>query len=79
MQLDISIPGLDDLLSKAKKTQGDIQKAVKATMKDCKARAPAQVTKAVTAVYAIKVRQPKAVRKRSGKSRSRALALKTYS
>ena len=54
MQLDISIPGLGDLLSKAKKTQGDIQKAVKATMKDCKARAPAQVTKAVTAVYAIK-------------------------
>ena len=35
MQLDISIPGLGDLLSKAKKTQGDIQKAVKATMKDC--------------------------------------------
>lgn len=54
MQLDISIPGLGDLLSKAKKTQGDIEKAVKATMKDCKARAPAQVTKAVTAVYAIK-------------------------
>lgn len=54
MQLDITIPGLDDVLSKAKATQNDIQKAVKATMKDCKTRAPAQVTKAVTAVYAIK-------------------------
>lgn len=54
MELNISIPGLDGVLSKAKKTQSDIQKAVNQTMKDCKARAPAQVTKAVTAVYAIK-------------------------
>lgn len=54
MELNISIPGLDGVLSKAKKTQSDIQKAVSQTVKDCKARAPAQVTKAVTAVYAIK-------------------------
>lgn len=54
MELNITIPGLDAVLSKAKKTQSDIQKALKATMKDCKSRAPAQVTKAVTAVYAIK-------------------------
>lgn len=61
--LDITIPGLDAVLSKAKKTQSDIQKAVNQTMKDCKARAPAQVTKAVTAVYAIKSSEVTAVGK----------------
>lgn len=54
MQLNITIPGLDAVLSKAKGTKNDIDKAVSQTMKDCKARAPAQVTKAVTAVYGIK-------------------------
>ena len=46
----------DKAVDELKQTEKDIQKALDRTVADCKNRAPAQVTKAVTAVYGIKAK-----------------------
>jgi len=44
----------ESIMEQLKGQQQKMQKAIDLTIKDCKARAPAQITKAVTAVYGIK-------------------------
>ena len=52
--LKTSAKNFQDVAAKLKGTQEDITKAIKSTISDCKTRAPAQITKAVTSVYGIK-------------------------
>lgn len=54
ISVEMNIPKLNDVIDQLNKQNGEIQKALDRTTKDCKNRAPAQITKAVTAVYAIK-------------------------
>lgn len=54
MQLDVTFPNLKKIREEIKKTEKETQGAVQKAIKDAANRAPAQVTKAVTAVYGIK-------------------------
>lgn len=54
MQLDVTFPNLKKIREELKKTEQEAQNAVQKAIKDTANRAPAQVTKAVTAVYGIK-------------------------
>lgn len=54
MQTEVKMPNFSKMIGSLKGMDIDIQKAVKKTVSDCKTRAPAQVTKAVTAAYGIK-------------------------
>lgn len=52
--MDVKVPNFSKIVGDLKGLNKDIDKAVSRTIADCKTRAPAQVTKAVTAVYGIK-------------------------
>lgn len=54
MQTSLSMPNLGKMVGSLKALNKDVDKAISRTISDCKQRAPAQVTKAVTAVYGIK-------------------------
>lgn len=54
MQPDVKVPNFAKLVGNLKALNKDVDKAISRTISDCKTRAPAQVTKAVTAVYGIK-------------------------
>lgn len=54
MQPDVKVPNFAKLVGSLKALNKDVDKAISRTISDCKTRAPAQVTKAVTAVYGIK-------------------------
>lgn len=54
ISVEMNIPKLNDVIGQLNKQNGEIQKALDRTANDCKNRAPAQITKAVTTVYAIK-------------------------
>ena len=54
MQTDVKVPNFPKLLGDLKGLNKDVDKAISRTIADCKTRAPAQVTKAVTTVYGIK-------------------------
>lgn len=54
MHTDISVPNFAKLVAKLDGMNADVKKAVQSAVKDCITRGPAQVTKAVTAVYGIK-------------------------
>ena len=54
MQTDIKVQNFAKMVDNLKGLNKDIDKAISRTISDCKTRAPAQVTKAVTAVYGIK-------------------------
>lgn len=52
--MDIKLPNFANVIGSLKELNADVEKAVQRTINDVKSRAPAQVTKAVTAVYGIK-------------------------
>lgn len=54
MQTNITMPNFGKMLGSLKALNKDVDKAISRTISDCKQRGPAQVTKAVTAVYGIK-------------------------
>ena len=54
MQTDVKLPNFSKMVGDLKALNKDVDKAISRTIADCKQRAPAQVTKAVTAVYGIK-------------------------
>ena len=54
MQTDVKIPNFSKMVGVLKDLNKDVDKAISRTISDCKQRGPAQVTKAVTAVYGIK-------------------------
>ena len=54
MQTELKVTNLAKLVDELKDVNKDIDKALGRTIADCKTRGPAQVTKAVTAVYGIK-------------------------
>lgn len=54
MQTDVKVPNFSKMVGDLKGLNKDIDKAISRTIADCKTRAPAQVTKAVTAIYGIK-------------------------
>lgn len=54
MQTEVKIPNFSKMVGNLKGLNKDIDKAIGRTIADCKTRGPAQVTKAVTAVYGIK-------------------------
>ena len=54
MQTDVKMPNFTKMVGDLKGLNKDIDKAISRTISDCKTRGPAQVTKAVTAVYGIK-------------------------
>lgn len=54
MQTNVKVPNFPKLVGELKDMNKDVEKALGRTVADCKTRAPAQVTKAVTAVYGIK-------------------------
>lgn len=54
MQTDVSVPNFAQTVAGLEGKKKDIEKAIKRTVADCKTRGPAQVTKAVTAVYGVK-------------------------
>ena len=54
MQTEVKVPNFSKMVGNLKALNKDVDKAVGRTISDCKTRAPAQVTKAVTAVYGIK-------------------------
>lgn len=54
VQTDVTVPNFSAMVAKLKGLNKDVDKAIAQTMRDVKNRAPAQVTKAVTAVYGIK-------------------------
>lgn len=54
MQTEVKMPNFSKMVGSLKGLNKDVEKAITRTMSDCKTRAPAQVTKAVTAVYGIK-------------------------
>ena len=54
MQTEVKMPNFSKMVGNLKALNKDVDKAVGRTIADCKTRAPAQVTKAVTAVYGIK-------------------------
>lgn len=54
MQTSVTVPNFAKMVSQLNALNKDVDKAIQRTINDCKSRAPAQVTKAVTAVYGIK-------------------------
>ena len=54
MQTEVKIPNFSKMVGDLKGLNKDVDKAIGRTIADCKTRGPAQVTKAVTAVYGIK-------------------------
>lgn len=54
MQTNVTVPNFAKMVSQLNALNKDVDKAIQRTINDCKSRAPAQVTKAVTAVYGIK-------------------------
>lgn len=54
MQTEVKVPNFSKLVADLKGLNKDVDKAIARTMSDMKTRAPAQVTKAVTAEYGIK-------------------------
>ena len=54
MQTDVKMPNFTKMIGDLKGLNKDVDKAISRTIADCKTRGPAQVTKAVTAVYGIK-------------------------
>ena len=54
MQTELKVSNLAKVVGELKDVNKDIDKALSRTIADCKTRGPAQVTKAVTAVYGIK-------------------------
>lgn len=54
INLQLDLPNFTKLADSIKGQNADMQKAIERTISDCKSRAPAQITKAVTAVYGIK-------------------------
>ena len=54
MQTDVTMPNFSKMVGSLKALNKDVDKAISRTISDCKQRGPAQVTKAVTAVYGIK-------------------------
>lgn len=53
MQTDVKIPNFTKMIGNLQALNKDIDKAIGRTIADCRTRGPAQVTKAVTAVYGI--------------------------
>ena len=54
MQTKVTMPNFAKMVGTLKDLNKDVDKAISRTVSDCAQRAPAQVTKAVTAVYGIK-------------------------
>lgn len=54
MQTDVKIPNFTRMIGDLQALNKDVDKALGRTIADCRARGPAQVTKAVTEVYGIK-------------------------
>lgn len=54
MDMNISVPNFSKVVAAMKDLNKDVNKAISMTISDVKARAPAQITKAVTSVYGIK-------------------------
>lgn len=54
VNLALNLPNFETLTEQIEAQNKNMQKAVDRTISDCKTRAPAQITKAVTAVYNIK-------------------------
>ena len=54
MQTNVTMPNFAKMVGAMKDLNKDVDKAISRTIADCKQRGPAQVTKAVTAVYGIK-------------------------
>lgn len=54
VNLQLSVPNFQELTKQIESQNASMQKAIDRTISDCKSRAPAQITKAVTAVYNIK-------------------------
>ena len=54
VNLQLDLPNFKKLAESIQGQNADMQKAIDRTISDCKSRAPAQITKAVTAVYGIK-------------------------
>lgn len=54
MQTNVTMPNFAKMLGSLDGLNDDVKKAISRTISDCKQRGPAQVTKAVTAVYGIK-------------------------
>lgn len=52
--MNIDVPNFAKIVGDLRALNGDTEKAIQRTISDCKSRGPAQVTKAVTAVYGIK-------------------------
>lgn len=52
--MDVSVPNFANVIGSLKGLNADVEKAIQRTIADCKSRGPAQVTKAITAVYGIK-------------------------
>lgn len=53
MQTEVKLPNFSKTIGNLKNLNKDIDKAIDRTIADCKTRGPAQVTKAVTAVYGV--------------------------
>lgn len=54
MQTEVKMPNFPKIVADLRGLNKDVEKAISRTLSDVKTRAPAQVTKAVTAVYGIK-------------------------
>ena len=54
VNLQLSVPNFQELTKQIESQNASMQKAIDRMISDCKSRAPAQITKAVTAVYNIK-------------------------
>lgn len=54
VNLELDLPSFKRLADSLQGQNADLQKAIDRTVSDCKSRAAAQITKAVTAVYGIK-------------------------
>ena len=54
MQTEVKMPNFSKMVGNLKALNKDVDAAISRTISDCKQRGPAQVTKAVTAVYGIK-------------------------
>jgi len=54
LQININIPSLKGVQKELENVKKQTEKAVQSAIIDCKTRGPAQITKAVTAVYGIK-------------------------
>ena len=57
MQTTVTMPNFAKMVGNLKGMNKDVEKAVSRTISDCKQRGPAQITKAVTAVYGIKSKE----------------------